>query len=64
MGNTVTQCTCCETVSDRLPWIQDPFMILKRMPSRTIVQPHRYQKDSDEEDQSSERESEKSKNEQ
>ena len=63
MGNTFTSCACCETKSEgRIPWIFDDFNILKRMPSRTVIQPRVYKKKRDEEDQSS-NESEKEKNE-
>ncbi len=61
MGNTVTTCTCCENrISDRLPWILDHALILKRMPTRTESQPERYKKEEDEEE-SSERSSQKEK---
>lgn len=60
MGNGVTTCACCETISDRLPWFLDSFKIIKRVPMRTILQTVRYKKKKDEEE--SERESEKEKN--
>ena len=61
MGNAVTICTFSEEMSDRLPWILDPFRIIQRIPTRTISQPVRYKKQKDEEE-SSEKESEKEKN--
>ena len=67
MGNTTTSSTCCDEVSERLPWIMDPLRILERAPTRTIVvkrQPEKKKEESeDEEDPEKEKEKEKEENE-
>ena len=62
MGNGITSYTYDEynIISDRLPWILDPFQIIMRLPERTIPMPFVYEKQKDEE--SSEKESEEEKN--
>ena len=58
MGNAITRSTCCENdIGDRLPWLIDTFNVIDRVPERTIIQPHVYEKQKDDEE-SSEKESE------
>ena len=46
MGNAVTSCHCCENpIGSRLPWIFDPFKIIKRVPLRAAWLGHKYQDD-------------------
>ena len=67
MGNTTARSTCCDEISDRLPWIMDHLRILERAPTRTQVvkglRNRKREESEDEEDPQKEKDNQKEKEE-